>query len=100
MSQPKRSGALTTMPSKPPVNDAFWKTNAVNTDANASVTIAKVTPRVRIAGNATSSPTTTATTTPNSADTTKGVSKVFAQRAAANAPKPASANWQSDNCPA
>ena len=88
------------MPSKPPVSDAFWKISELNTSESASVTIASVTPRVRIAGSATSTPTAVATTTPSTTATTKGTSKPFAARAAAHAPNPASAYWHSDSWPA
>ena len=74
--------------------------SALNTSESANVTIASVTPRVRIAGRATSTPTAVAATTPINRATRNGTSRLLAERAAAHAPKPASAYWQSDSWPA
>ena len=93
-------GLSTTMPSKPPVMLAFWKISELNTSASARVTTARVTPRVRMAGRATTTPTATAAATPMRMAGTKPRSKLLAERAATQAPKPARANWHSDSWPA
>ena len=94
-------GCVTRIPSNPPVIDAFWKMSALKTSDNANVTIASVTPRVRMAGSATSNADRDRDerSRPRTA-TMNGTSKLLATRAAAHAPKPASAYWHSDNWPA
>ena len=79
---------------------AFWKINELNTSASARVTIASVTPRVRIAGSATSTPTPMVATTPIANAIGKPTPRSLAALAAAQAPNPASAYWHSESCPA
>ncbi len=73
----------------------FWITSA-----RPSVATARLTPRVRNAGSATTSPAGIATRMPTSAASQNGHPDVATSRAATQAPNPASAHWLSDSCPA
>jgi len=60
------AGVLIAAPAKPPLTPGFRNRNSSIATANAKVTIAKLTPRTRNAGNATRMPTTIAPRAPTS----------------------------------
>ena len=76
------------------------KISALNMSAIASVATARLVPRVRIAGSATTTPTNVVPTTAASIATSNDHPLADIRRAAIHAPIPASANWHSDSCPA
>ena len=87
-------------PRTPPVTALFVKINALNISAIASVATARLVPRVRIAGRATTTPTKVVPTTAASIAAAKVQPSADTRRAAIHAPNPANANWHNDSCPA
>ena len=76
------------------------KMSALNINAIASVATARLVPRVRIAGSATTTPTIVVPTTAATSATSNGHPLADTSRAAIHAPSPASANWHNESCPA
>ena len=68
--------------------------------ASASVATARLVPRVRIAGSATTIPRSVVATIATTHASSNGQPLVEMSRAAIHAPTPANANWQSDSWPA
>ncbi len=90
---PKSVWLPTAMPSLPGVVDrsVFWKTIASRVVPSPSVMIARLTPRVRTAGSANSSPIGTVPNTPASRASSKGQPQSAAACPAMKAPVPARA---------
>ena len=87
-------------PRTPPVTALLVKSSELNISAMASVATARLVPRVRTAGRATTTPTSVVPTTATSRAASNGQSLADMSRAATHAPTPARANWHSDSCPA
>ena len=87
-------------PRTPPVTELLVKISELNISARASVATARLVPRVRTAGRATTIPTSVVTTTAVSQASSKGHPLADMRRAATHAATPASAIWHSDSWPA
>jgi hypothetical protein len=73
------------------------KISELNISAMARVATARLVPRVRIAGRATTTPTRVVATMPPSSASSKGQPLTDTSRATTQAPNPARANWHSDS---
>jgi len=73
------------------------KISELNISAMARVATARLVPRVRTAGRATTRPTRVVTTMPPPSASSKGQPLTDTSRATTQAPNPASANWHSDS---
>jgi hypothetical protein len=72
----------------------------LNINAIASVATARLVPRVRIAGSATTTPTIVVPATAATSAASNGHPLDDTSRAAIHAPSPARANWHNESCPA
>ncbi len=89
---PKTDTWSTGRPRTPPVTAPLVKISALIINASASVATARLVPRVRIAGSATTAPTIVVPATATSSATSNGHPLAETRRAAIHAPSPASAN--------
>ncbi len=96
---PKTVGGSGRVPSKPPVSAELPSTISLISTEKPNVSTARLTPRVRNAGNATSAPTGIAASAPAMTAGRNGQPNVVASRPAAHAPNPARAICARDSCP-
>ena len=99
MSTPNRLSESRLVPLTPPVSAELVSTSSVTITASPNVRTARLTPRVRSAGMATTPPSNMVARMPTGTASSKGHPAAAIRRDETQTPKPASAICASDSCP-
>jgi hypothetical protein len=94
---PKNDRSSIGRPRTPPIRALLLKISELNISAMARVATARLVPRVRTAGRATTRPTRVVTTMQPRSASSNGQPLTETSRATIHAPNPARANWHSDS---